>query len=359
MLPRLECVGLEDNLEQCARRLTELHVAALPICERSGDVRGVLTNQGIVEALARGADPAKTTAGQIASAVNPVRGDETIEAALSIMKQHRIGTLPVVDGARLIGRVTQNDIARTLHVAQESGPQVMLASISDRDLMFADGGLATYLSTGASAMRCIRAALLAAGKQSVYRVLDFPSGYGRVLRLFKAEFPKAKLAACDIDADAVDFCAREFDATPFVSAVDPGEVQIDGEFDLIWCGSLLTHLDAPRWRGFLELFHSLLTADGVLVFTTHGRHVAAMLAKGTRYGLSEAAAERTVASFNRTGFGYGDYPDQDEYGISVSSAAWTFALLGDLPLRVVGYTERGWAEAQDVVATVRAIRAGP
>src|SRR5437870_5495298 len=94
-----------------------------------------------------------------------------------------------------------------------------------------DHALSHYLESG-------RAALTAAGKTDVRRILDLPCGHGRVLRVLKAAFPGAALTACDIDRDGVDFCASRFGAEPVYSVEDPGRIPVRGPFDLIWVGSL-------------------------------------------------------------------------------------------------------------------------
>ena len=140
--------------------------------------------------------------------------------------------------------------------------------------MHRGGDLAGYLETGEWIMGRIRHVLSGAGKENVTRILDLPCGYGRVARWLRAEFPVARLVACDIDREAVDFCAETFDAKPVYSAERPQEIELPGRFDLIWCGSLVTHLDERGWIDFMRFFESVLRPAGVLVFTTQGRFVA-------------------------------------------------------------------------------------
>src|SRR5581483_10052394 len=77
-------------------------------------------------------------------------------------------------------------------------PPGVIRRISPRDEMYA-GDADHYFGVGRSALRCVRLAMLAAGKQRVCRILDLPSGHGRVLRYLKAAFPEARLTACDLD----------------------------------------------------------------------------------------------------------------------------------------------------------------
>jgi SAM-dependent methyltransferase len=203
-----------------------------------------------------------------------------------------------------------------------------------------------YYRVGRRAVEHIKAAMLATGKAELHRILDLPCGHGRVLRYLREAFPDAELVACDIDRDGVDFCAAEFGATPIYSVEDPGKLDIEGRFDLIWCGSLFTHLDRGRWPDFLDLFDRLLSPDGILFFTTEARYHA-MLAE------DEGDPLGMVDEFRRTGFAYRDYPDQAGYGRSLSSPAWVCAFLERWPsLELVTLRERGIS--QDVYAlTVR------
>ena len=215
---------------------------------------------------------------------------------------------------------------------------------------------AFYFQAAHSALECIELALLAARKDDVRRVLDFGCGHGRVLRMLKAVFPDAQLTACDIDRGGVDFCAETFGAVPVYSDTDPDEIEIQGDFDLIWCGSVFTHLDRPGWDGLLSLFESLLSPGGVLVLTTSGREVAEGLHAGKiEYSrLSKAEIDRLVDDFERTGFGYRDLPNLNDYGTSLASPSWVCAwLTRQSRLGLVLFTERGWATHQDVVACIR------
>jgi SAM-dependent methyltransferase len=244
-------------------------------------------------------------------------------------------------------------------------PTTLVREISPRDGMFVflpdrpaaeqEASQRHYFGVGRSALRCIRLALLAVGKAEVTSILDLPCGHGRVLRALKAAFPDARLTACDLDRDGVDFCARVFGATPVYSDERPDRIPIDDTFDLIWVGSLLTHLNAGSWIDFLKRFALLLADDGVLVFTTHGRFVAErMRTTGFSYGLAPESLQGVLGDYDRAGFGYRTYPQQSRYGISVASPGWTCAQLTRIPgLRLLSYLERGWDNHQVVVAFAR------
>src|SRR5439155_20552851 len=149
--------------------------------------------------------------------------------------------------------------------------------ISPRDEMHLPGRETHYFRVGTAALRSVTLALEAAQREAPGRILDLPCGHGRVLRFLKAAFPHASWTACDASADAVEFCATTFGATPVVAPPDAPDLEIEGEFDLIWCGSLLTHLDVDQWRALLGAFDSCLSSLGVLVFTANGPYAADLL----------------------------------------------------------------------------------
>ena len=54
-----------------------------------------------------------------------------------------------------------------------------------------------------------------------------------------------------------------------------------------------------------------------------------------------------------SGFGYGDYPNQSRYGISLSSIPWVIRLLQEISdLRLVHISEKSWDSLQDVYGLV-------
>jgi SAM-dependent methyltransferase len=227
-----------------------------------------------------------------------------------------------------------------------------------------EGNLTHYLSVGQSAARCIKTAMMAGGNgtfRSVQRVLDFGCGYGRVLRAMKAMFPTAEFTACDILKDAVDFCSRTFGANAVVSSEHSSAIRLTGQYDLIWCGTLLTQFDAPQFKEFLSMFRSLLSPGGMLVFTTHGPYVANRLsAHRMDYGMSEESVASMLKGYETVGFGYADYPDHvppqlgvSKYGVCISRPSWVCRQVEDIPnLRLVMYTEQAWDNHQDAVACI-------
>ena len=109
-----ECIGVNDTLEQAARKMKDLDVGSLPICGEDNRLKGMLTDRDIVvRCLADGGDPKSTRAGDLAQGKPVTIGaDDTVEEAIRTMQQHQVRRLPVIDGHDLIGMLSQADIAR-------------------------------------------------------------------------------------------------------------------------------------------------------------------------------------------------------------------------------------------------------
>jgi len=212
-----------------------------------------------------------------------------------------------------------------------------------------------YFKVGLSAIRCINEALKAAGLAEVHSILDFPCGSGRVLRFLVHRFPEAKITACELGRGPVEFCVRTFGARPAYSSLNLGSVSLGRSFDLVWCGSLVTHLNQSGIVALIRLFHRHLAEGGLLIFTTHGDFVPGrIVARGFDYGLTAEQIDRIGSDYPQTGYGFEDYPGEKDYGVSLTSPEWIRAQVRELGgLREVFFKERGWDNHQDVFGFVR------
>ena len=115
-----QCIGEKDTVLDAAKRLSELGVGAMPICGEDDRLKGMLTDRDIVvKVLAEGRDPSSTTAGELGEGKPVTIGaDDSVEEACETMKQHKIRRLPVIDEHRLIGIVSQADLARSIDESQ-------------------------------------------------------------------------------------------------------------------------------------------------------------------------------------------------------------------------------------------------
>jgi CBS domain-containing protein len=125
-----DCIGEKDTIEAAAKKLADLDVGAVPICGEDDRLKGMLTDRDIaIKVVAAGKDPAQTTAGELATQgeVVTIGADDSVDEALRTMAEKKVRRLPVIDGHKLIGVVSQADLAREI---DSSKVGELVASIS-------------------------------------------------------------------------------------------------------------------------------------------------------------------------------------------------------------------------------------
>lgn len=198
-----------------------------------------------------------------------------------------------------------------------------------------------YHRAGIEALRAIGFGLDGANVLEVRSILDFACGGGRVMRHLRAEFPAAEITGCDIWEEGLEFCRRTFGAKVFHTP-ELDKVSLPGSYDVIWCGSMLTHMGEDDWRAALELWRSVLR--GVLVFTSYD---GAML---PNLGLSNAEEERMGDDYERDGFAFvANFAPG--FGEAIASEEWTLSTLERSGLRAISY-HRGLWLGQNVTIAV-------
>lgn len=122
MTPGCECIEENETVTTAAKRMAALDIGALPICGADNRLRGMLTDRDItIHVIAEGKDPRITKVSELArdGATVVVREDQPIEEAASLMAEHQIRRLPVIDADRnLVGLLAQADLAREWAHAQ-------------------------------------------------------------------------------------------------------------------------------------------------------------------------------------------------------------------------------------------------
>jgi CBS domain-containing protein len=131
MTHNAEVVTPDDTLEQAAKKMDELNIGPLPVCE-GNRVVGILTDRDItVRATAAGCDPKTTLVSEAMSHdIISCHEDQDISEAAAIMKENQIRRLLVMNQAQnLVGIVSLADLATV--GANESRPADVLGKISE------------------------------------------------------------------------------------------------------------------------------------------------------------------------------------------------------------------------------------
>jgi CBS domain-containing protein len=96
----VECVAPNATLQQIAKKMKDFDVGAIPVCEGDKAI-GMVTDRDIAMSLADGKDVSKISASDLMSKnVIHCRDTEEAEDAIRIMEKNQIRRLPVLNEAR-------------------------------------------------------------------------------------------------------------------------------------------------------------------------------------------------------------------------------------------------------------------
>lgn len=239
------------------------------------------------------------------------------------------GLLPPRHVPGLPGRVHRNDL--------------MLSSLEP-------SAVAHYARVGSITVELLAGALTRHGRDwsDVGAVLDFGSGFGRVTRRLITCVPPDHVTVTDIDRSAVAYCVREFGVRGVVGEPDMQRGALD-RYDLIWAGSVATHLPEQAWLSWLRLMSSVLVEGGLLLFSTHGPDAVANLAGyDTGAGARRADVEAALTEHGFAFSPYRHYGEAASYGVTFHTAERVASDAAATGLQVIEHAVRGWDDHQDV-----------
>ena len=100
----------EETLDEAADRMSWHQVGALPVFEGQRLV-GIITERDLTAAVAEGADPATTpVADYMTAAPEVLQPDSELADAAHTMLQLGVRHLPVMQGGRLVGVLSMRDV---------------------------------------------------------------------------------------------------------------------------------------------------------------------------------------------------------------------------------------------------------
>ena len=233
--------------------------------------------------------------------------------------------------------------------------EVYGSPIHPQDNMGGPGREQHYYSVGLDALWNIILSMMSAGLADARRILDFPSGFGRVTRYLRSAFPDARIDVGDIWDAAVSHCAATYRANRIEAKPEFRNIEA-ANYDVIFAGSLLTHLPETQGYALLDFFADHLEVGGIMVVTFCGR-------KNLRrekehfnekvFGSRENLARITVV-YDEGQYAFADYPGQSGYGRAFVPLSWFQRYIAKNPqLLIVRLAESGWDNNQDVVTLMR------
>jgi CBS domain-containing protein len=122
MTERVVSVGQDEPVSAAARLLKRHNVGALPVCDSSGRLRGLVTDRDIVlRCVAMDEDPQMVRIGDIMSrGIITADPADSVERASQLMSQDQVRRLPVTDNGRVVGFLSLGDLARNRNCDMEA-----------------------------------------------------------------------------------------------------------------------------------------------------------------------------------------------------------------------------------------------
>ncbi|GAA0414891.1 hypoxic response protein 1 [Acrocarpospora corrugata] len=112
----VECVSENETIDVAAKMMRELDVGSLPVCGSDDRLKGIITDRDIVlRCVAAGHDPARVRCGDLTDGTLVwVNCDADVDDALMAMRENQIRRLPVMEDHRLVGMISEADLAAHL-----------------------------------------------------------------------------------------------------------------------------------------------------------------------------------------------------------------------------------------------------
>jgi CBS domain-containing protein len=113
----IEVLQTSETAADAASYLASHVEESVPLCLSDGSLAGTVSNRDIVsKVVAKGLDPREVRLEDLAEVDDALAldADVTVEDAVAYMSRHHRTRLPVTEGNRVIGLVTQRDAARSV-----------------------------------------------------------------------------------------------------------------------------------------------------------------------------------------------------------------------------------------------------
>jgi SAM-dependent methyltransferase len=183
-------------------------------------------------------------------------------------------------------------------------------------------------------------------------ILDFGSGWGRVIRFFLKDLDRDRLTGAEYDAELVDFCRESNRWSTFVrSEAEPPLPFEDAQFSCIYAYSVFSHFSEAKHMSWIRELKRVLRPGGALMVSVRPRsfieYLGAIRARGV-----EVEFPVLLGMFPETESELALY-DAGEYCYSPYDPARPDAWWGEACIPPA-YIEREWSRFLDVKELVEA-----
>ncbi|PXX62967.1 CBS domain protein [Nocardia tenerifensis] len=116
MKPGAQWISKDETVGHAARLMAALGVGSLVIADDNDRMCGIITDRDIVvKCVAQDCSPETTLAAELCeSTPRWVAADADVEDVLDRMQSYRVKRMPVIDNKRLVGMISEADLARHL-----------------------------------------------------------------------------------------------------------------------------------------------------------------------------------------------------------------------------------------------------
>ncbi|MFG2880792.1 CBS domain-containing protein [Streptomyces sp. NPDC048297] len=123
MHPGADWIPATETLDRAAQLMARLNVGALPVSGAGDRLAGIITDRDIiVKCVAKGHDPSKVTCGDLTEGTPRwIDANATVADVLEEMGSHQIRRLPVIRNKKLVGMISEADLATHVTDRQLAG----------------------------------------------------------------------------------------------------------------------------------------------------------------------------------------------------------------------------------------------
>ena len=115
MTRKVKTTGAKETIRQAAATMARLGIGSLVVVE-GGKPVGIVTEGNISRAVGSGSNPRRTTVGDVMRVkLVSATPDLRLEEASRLMTDAKVKKLPVLEGGKLVGIVTQTDISASCY----------------------------------------------------------------------------------------------------------------------------------------------------------------------------------------------------------------------------------------------------
>jgi SAM-dependent methyltransferase len=185
------------------------------------------------------------------------------------------------------------------------------------------------------------------------RVLDFGCGHGAVARMLKAYFSNATIIGQDVNPEWLSWCEHNLHINTVLSAAKISDVEMPAEaFDVIWAGSVFSHIPEHSAQHLLLEFRKALTTKGIIILSSAGQLMRNAYRPGTMHNLSDEITARMVREFDMGQYAFGAYDTSlyEDWGHSLVPCEWFFNHSREFRMPISAFLEAGWGAVQDIYA---------